>query len=315
LAGAIPNEAFRSSIVLGDRRAGLTVTGNAVVGGQIVAGKSGVREASLKGRSFRGSTTTVVDTVLTIAFPSFDSRYYSDAIDGAISAAQRCNSDSPDSRCVFVRQLPTSAPVLSRSADTLFAPGDILVNDRLQPGSTVISAGEIVVRGELGDDIVLIAASIVLKNADGSAQLFARERVLTVDSRLRYPSLVFVRGDSTGVRHDATLTISKGSQIDGSVIFGGDASLGQVLLLDEKSTVRGLVYTLSLFESYGRVIGTAAPWMFYFYESPADYLNWIRSGSIDVADRPEDFRVPVGFSGTEYRLIWRHEDLRYEKAD
>ena len=292
MVGGVPDSSLSLTVNLGDRRAGLTVADNARLHGPVSVGAAGVRSERLKGRRFRGTFDVQLDSTDQFQFPSVDGAQIRRSVSKDLERASQCLADG---RANCPGNPDAVVDRLSVKLDTVLFEGNLTLRSATLPrGSTIIASGLLTLDDVTGTDLLFIGKSVRIANSSFTGQVVAEHRASLAATRLSYPSVVVVAGDSTSTDYAVALTISDHTRIDGTVLHL-DPGSSTVLSIDESSSVRGLVYTSGLLNSQGTIRGTAAPWRFYFYESPAHYYNWIRDGRHDN-DRPSDYAVPVAIA-------------------
>lgn len=325
LVGAEADSLYDRAIVMGDVFSGLIVTGTTTVRGDIVSGSDGLQRRSFRGDPFSGTVDGANIRADSSWFPQFDSR--------DIAWQLRLTTqliDSPPENATILRGGSFDARSYSQpdSATTYVSAEDLTVSSlqamQLTDHTTFIVDGALTIEGalDLGEysrffirDSIVINGDItgrhslfitngsiqVRGNSHLSTQLISRESITVSEgSYLTYPSVVYLQPRVDSGAKQGFINLNGSSRIDGIVILPdvtqtitNDESL---LTIEENAFVRGGVYNTSRTELLGTVQGTVLTHQFYFYQSPTNYINWLRNADIDLEQRPAPFTIPLGFS-------------------
>ena len=325
LIGAKADSLYDHAIVMGDVFSGLIVTGTTTVRGDIVSGSDGLQRRSFRGDPFTGTVDGANIRADSSWFPQFDSRditrqiqQLTELIESPPDNATILRSGSFEARSY---SQPDSATTYVSAADlTVSSPQDMQLTDH----TTFIVDGALTIEGalDLGEysrfyvrDSIIIDGDItgrhslfitngsiqVSGNSHLSTQLISNESItVRGGSYLTYPSVVYVQPNVDSGSKQGSINLTGRSCIDGMVILPdviqtitNDESL---VTIEENAFVRGGVYNTSRTELIGTVQGTVLTHQFYFYQSPTNYINWLRNADIDLEQRPSPFTIPLGFS-------------------
>jgi predicted acyltransferase (DUF342 family) len=153
----------------------------------------------------------------------------------------------------------------------------------------------------------------VQDNVQCSGQFFAAQSIQIQDSaHLLYPSVLYVSGlEMLGERRGEIYLLDH-SILEGTIIYPETTSLLQQekghLLISENSLLNGLVYHAGRVELAGTINGSLLTMNTYFYDAPTHYINWLRSGTINVFKRKPEFCLPDCFTGTNHYGIVYYEN-------
>jgi hypothetical protein len=126
--------------------------------------------------------------------------------------------------------------------------------------------------------------------------------VVEVDSGAvaAYPSAVVSIPDGGGVVVQR-IRIHGGARVEGFVGLAGNTGAplrDEVIEIDRGATVIGATCSDNRTTLEGTVIGSVLTRDFYFYETPTQFVGWIRNGVVDRGSLPSCFLLPMMFSGT-----------------
>lgn len=311
LVGEVPEQPFHNAIILGDRSSGLNLAGHAQITGEVRVGMPGVRFSILSGRNFSGWVDGPVRVIDASDWPLFDGilpletrqRYdaYLQRPELTLRAAEtvRVRFSEGDLHLSTTDHSEFDEPILVIARKDLILDGSLV----FQPGSQFVAGGKLYVKGGVtgrdgmfyGREGVFLSDSIQC-----AGQFFSDRRILVTDAvYLRYPSVLYVSelNDSDGA---GLIEVTGHALVDGSLLYvnphGEEYRAKSRVVIGADAVLRGSIYNSSRTELTGTVLGSVATYQFGFYESPTEYVNWLKDARVDVGQRPLNFLLPIGFS-------------------
>ena len=321
-----------SAILKSDSISALTVTGNTTVKGNIFTYGKGVRTESFKKVPFRGtldgeflrfnkeSTFPELHTVnLDIQEEYFKSLFeernlqkFSSKYTGGSNSSiiQKRDTLFFDGNIEWINNYATELP---RNL-IIFVDGNFTINGKYKFGAftKIVVQDTLWVSGAVSGKNMLMYAKKSLQiggMASVSVQAMSGGTITIRDKAyLQYPSLVYSSKELYKGGAKEVIEIRDQSIVDGTVIYPIQPnSFTEDLFrikVDTNATVRGSIYNGGQTELLGTVLGTVATNEFYFYESPTDYINWLKDVTIDVTQRPQNYVLPLGFTdSTKYAIL------------
>lgn len=337
LVGNQPTTVFRNAVVLGDMHSTLNLTGGTNIHGDIAVGPLGVQRRAFKGKRFEGSVKGNVLKSEESVFPEFDKTL----IQAEIAYCDSLLTSPPD------RAIPLKKGKINFSNVDEINPGEIfIVNGDLEINSSkelilpenimLIVTGNLVLKGPvvfssfsrfIAGKNLIITGEFQGRNAifyagenleiEGESSLAGQfiannEIIIKGDTYLRYPSLLYLKGEvDEGIR-SGRLELSGSSVVEGTLLIPGPEEAitedETRLVVSEGSTVIGSLYNTGQTELHGRVLGSVLTLQFYFYHSPTAYINWLKGATVNVEERPENYVIPIGFTDErKFGLLERQE--------
>ncbi len=318
LAGMAPPPELDNALTFAGERSAITLTGNSHITGPVATGARGLETSSLRGQRFTGSVDGTVDREPGRRLPDFDDQALQDALDDGEAELR-----APPPGASGAWENPSSAPLVrgrrtffvngdvvlgASDQSTFFAPSTILatgaitVQDglHLPPGTRLIAGRSVQLAGAVtGKGILVIGPDGIFIGSDAklSAQLLSREQIFIAGgAQFTYPSLAYVQSPR------GTFQLAEDAQIHGWVLFPNrtdrDTRRESEVKMKAGALVRGAVYAQATAEMEGTVFGSVLARRFSFYESPTQYVNWIRDLKIDRTRRPAEFASPFGFDAS-----------------
>lgn len=325
LVGARADSSYDNAVVMGDINSALIVTGNTTIRGDIISGSDGVQQRSFRGEPFTGSVEGDNIRTDSTRFPQFNRS----ALRRQIQQVSELNNTPPE-RATLINDTRFDLQRFAQTDSncTFVAPGDLSIssrrNNRLPDNTTFLVNGTLEIDGEInlgeyarffvrdsinidgnisGHHSLFIAKGAIRLSGSPklSTQLISAEQVtISDDSYLLYPSFVYVHSWVEDGAKQGTIALRANSIVDGVLllpdvqqVITNDQSL---ITIDEHALLRGGIYNTSRTELNGTVEGTVQTHQFYFYQSPTNYLNWLRNSDVNVHQRPSPFTIPLGFS-------------------
>ncbi|MEM9664648.1 MAG: hypothetical protein AAF970_06935 [Bacteroidota bacterium] len=322
LVGQRPGAPYETAIYQWDTESSLNVAGEAHVKGDVVVGPRGLITSSFRGFPFTGSVDGTVFTTPDLEPPVLDLTLLEVTLAQGLTllAAPPPNS---------ALSLPEGIPPLLQEQDVHVVPGDLILGPAdslfLASARTVVATGTIEVVGPLSfapgvrliagetmrlsgqivgrDGLFIGREGVDLRGVRRCSGQFLSPRLIRVAgaTHLDYPSVLYVGGEATDV--DGGLVLADQAQVDGIVVhppLEEEPVLrrGRIIVGDQ-AQVRGAIVNGHETELHGLLEGTLLTYQLYFYDSPSDYVNWLRDATVDVSQRPLEYLVPLGLGAAE----------------
>jgi cytoskeletal protein CcmA (bactofilin family) len=275
LLGSSNNKTLPTALYLSDFNTPLSLTGNALIMGDAILPKSGVKSISIAGVSYLRSQLVYGKQALsTSTLPELDNSLFN----------KFAKNDS--SKGIVIKSIPKSliqpfnAPTLTLQADSMY-----LNNCELKGNIHIKSNGTVTIGSNCDiEDVIVTASKIIIKSGfKGSLQAYAQdELILEQSTTLLYPSTVgILRGYQS--KKQAILIVNRGCVIDGALIALQESGNTYPLWvgLQESSLVRGQVYVRGSLELKGSVYGNVTADKFSLRAGGGLYDNIIMDGMID----------------------------------
>lgn len=336
LVGEQQPEWFENAIILGDSTSELTVTGSTNITGDIVTGQRGVRPTNFKGYPFSGSLNGDVERKRGKLLPVFYTAYLASQMenfeDDLLSVTSN-NHQSIQNEFIAGASLSSGDTVQVNgnatwtTIDSIKVPddvtfiiaGNLTLNGNYQFGryNKIIVRDTLRAGGSISGSHILLYAGESFQVGGGaniSCQcLSGNEIIIRDDAYLRYPSFVYSGEEFASSQSNEIIQIQNNSVVDGNVVYPfqqtGFTSENFRVSIGENATVRGGVYNMSQTEPNGKIFGSLLTQQLYFYESPTEYINWLKDSDIDVTARPLDFVVPLGFSDNPIYKVLEWQEI------
>ncbi|OZC01270.1 PilW family protein [Rubricoccus marinus] len=298
LIGAPPGEATRYALVLGDPSTPLVLAGDAVVEGTILTGPAGIQYGDLPRRPNAprhdgAAETTTTARPITLPVASATQQRLEAVLHGATPSSDGDSAlvlSSFGDLTIRARDLPRSD-----SRDLWIVAGgdvDIVGPLTLPPYVRIAAGGEVRLTGPIagGPALAYGRQSATTRGAvTASLHLLAGRSVrVGPGAALRYPSSAVALGVV-----DAEVEIGDGSTLDGVAAYAPDGPGRGTVAVSPRAHVRGGVYSADRADIQGTITGPTVVWQLRFYDSPATYVNWLRSGRFDARSLPPR-AVPFG---------------------
>lgn len=330
---AIPR--FNNAVVLGDLRSALNLTGNTTIRGDIEVGPLSIKKKSFKGEVFEGTVEGNIKKSKSDILPKFDKSLF----DREISYCDSLLKNPPKEAVqIEAGTVDLSKGNVFQRGSTFFVEGNLELNadsTTSLPGEIIfIVTGDLTLNGPISYNP--FSRFIVGKNLnisgkiEGKHGLFyarqeleveagepfsgqfiaGRKALISGSSYLRYPSVVYLKGEVEKNIRKGRVELSGQSVVEGTLIIPApDKTINQDesrLVVGNSSTVRGAIFNTGQTELHGEVMGSVLTLQFYFYKSPTSYINWLKDVTVNVDKRPENFAIPLGFSGNRkfQILVW-----------
>lgn len=319
---------FKNAIVIGDSTSELTVTGTTIVKGDILISNGGVKTDNFKGVPFSGNLDgTFKPFQADSSFPSLRMEHFTtqEAFFEEVVKNKRLekfSSSSPINRSNITSDTlyykenmewnSTTNIELPRES-VIIVNGNLLINGKYSLGdfTKIIVSDTLIVEGDVSGKNILLFAGKDLQvggNVALSAQILSKGNIQLKDnSYLMYPSVLYSSKEFYDGGEREVIHIKDQAIIDGTILYpiqvnNATRNLMRVKI-DATAIVRGGIFTMGQTELAGSVYGSVLTYQVYFYESPTNYINWLKDIEIDVTKRPEHYIAPLGFSDTTKHVI------------
>jgi hypothetical protein len=159
----------------------------------------------------------------------------------------------------------------------------------------------VVAGANLDNSICYSKDSIALRpGAKISAQLIAPSILIDSGVTMTYPSLLCSFASDSSGSDRQNIQLKGDSRVEGTVILSSSLfepiQMKARVTIDPNASITGSLYSSGNVTLDGRVSGSVLVRDFFFYESPTNYIGWIRSGIVDREKLPRGFMIPPGFS-------------------
>ena len=140
-----------------------------------------------------------------------------------------------------------------------------------------------------------------------SVQLFSQRGIDCDRAVFNYPSVLCSWVDTAKGSYKNEINL-RSSVVNGSVMLvstvtGLSSNLSKIVI-DEKSSVQGIVYSENNAEIHGRVLGSVYVFNLWYYQKPTEYQNWLINLNIDRTKLNPAFLLPVGLGeGSKYKTV------------
>lgn len=332
LFGDRPDSVFNRAVVVSDSNSTLSLAGSTRIRGNITGGIQDLTTNSFKGFPFSGAFDGEFEREAP-SFPNLAFSYiqeqitsfedvFSSSSTGIASAKSLAEGAQRNAQRVMIgTDQEVSRPVSfgNTRTETVFVRGNLLVSSMLElpPYSMLVVEDSLIVDGAVsGEHVVIYAGSYLglTGTSKVSGQLLSNGPIsISGDTYLTYPSAILSNKEFSGTGESYSIRLQDKAILDGTLLY--PFRTGQInpaafrVVIDTSATVRGALYTNGQTQLQGTVLGSVLTHQFYFYESPTDYINWIKDANIDVNQRPDRFIVPMGFRvNPTYTIVdWREE--------
>ncbi len=321
IIGETPPPAFRSAIYLWDSQSSLNVAGTTYIRGDIVVGERGLVESTFKGRRFEGRVEGSV-TESAETRPAFLDLHQFEEATSTFERWLRAPdvSATPEPRSYLpAHHLPSDNRIWHVSGDlmldatdqshftmpiTVAATGRLVVEGplHLSPGTVLAAGEELVIHGEVTGREGLYYGRRGVDIGPGvrlAGQVFSPAAIrVHGDAYMHEPSVLFVSGAAAS--QGGGIVLEDSVVVDGTVVHAPVEPLpvdhrGRVTV-QAGARVRGAIYNALETELHGVLAGSLVGYQLFFYETPTNYVNWLRDATVDAEARPVTFALPVGFS-------------------
>lgn len=318
------------ALTLANLQHGLTLTGKALISGNVAVGPRGASTGDMPG-SVEPYQLPVYGKVLQSTSPlqTIDTSLIDQEasfLEMALPLSHRRRTDPEFSGLVIDTAGYIDLSELDDTVAGVFSRGNLTLIGTVMkrgPPLSIVAAGNITLLPGLildgpiavvSTDSILIPPHVNLINsliispksihlqrgASITAQLIAPVINCASGTRMLYPSLIasLNLSDSSGIKQ--LIRIQSGASISGSVIMRvgrGIPFTDAVVDLERGSEVTGDICTDGYLTMDGSVDGFVRTFDLYFYKSPTTYLGWMRGGVIDRNKLPVGFLIPFGVTG------------------
>jgi hypothetical protein len=317
LLGQKPTEAFQNAVVCGSDYP-LVVAGRNRIVGDVLAGMAGMETGYIAGRGFEGSRQVegkVLKTSLP-RMPDFKGILLDKYFTGVGNpAAQPGNMD-----VFYIPSRPDESLFIEHRNQCLAASGDVVIEDvgsgkPFKGPVTVRSSGNIFIKGvsRFSGYVEFVAAKSIFiegradlhrvllsagQHVDISGSSRIEGQIMAVDSitvrgrsTLEYPSVLYCR-NGIFIRDGAFMAGTVIQQNPSVPVRGGGSPL---IRIHRGAKVTGAVYGANRVWLEGTVWGTACAGLFYLFQAPTAYNNYLMDATIDRMQRPDSFLLPLQF--------------------
>ena len=337
LLGEIPSDDFQYSLFVSDDRSHVTFTGDCHITGNIQTGRMGIQIRPFKGRKFTGSIDGVVEIDDEISLPQFQAELYENLItkyDKYINL--------PPAPYIYFKNLSVSSSAFYNDYSRVYYSEDNIILDDTNRallsspamfiskknitikdsvifpfGSVFIAKEKIILQNKVtGNQGIFYAQNeiIIEDNVNCSGQFIAGQGIIVSDLvSLQYPTVLYLNGFELMGERIGNIELTDFVSINGSVIYPTSESFGVVdkgkIFIDHDAILNGALYCSNQVDFNGTLNGSLVTEQLYFYHAPAHYINWLRSGEINILKREKYFCLPLHFSQTPLLDIIYYEEF------
>ena len=334
LVGKTPDTTFNYAIILGDQKTELSITGSTEIHGNILTGPNGTEITEFRGESFSGIIDGEYHTRQTYTLPDVHIDYYDRLFKSYINTIKtaglknkKIKGEPISTLRSFIKdsvnQIHIKSDNLHLIADstltipsktTIIVDGNIEIGEgiEIKPLVRIYVSGTMKVNkgAKINQSLLFTKDSLILDGGAMSGQFLSTGPIRVNNGvKLKYPS--FVMSSYGKVAQELqNIHIQKGAQVEGTVLFwlNNGNNYESKVVVDSGSLVRGAVISNMYVELAGSVEGSVITRQFHFYDSPTDYVNWIKEGQVNVNKRPADYTVPLALGvGTNFQLTYRND--------
>lgn len=265
-------------LYLSDENRPVLVSGNTSIKGNLAIPKSGIRAAFIDGNKYLGKE--LFEGKLS------NSQQLIDSLDNEFVHViqDELNADISEFLLLDVENLEVSFFAMSgrfRVEGSQKITGELKGNIKLYSDTTIIVAKEAKL-----EDVQLFAPSIVIEEGfNGNLQMFARDSIVVEkNTKLNYPSVAFVLGNSELNRH-SNIQIHRHVEFNGILISYEQkrSPLQTLISIDEHALIKGEVYSAGVIklDKNVRIFGKVTCNNFLMKMSNIIYENFLIDVSID----------------------------------
>ena len=153
------------------------------------------------------------------------------------------------------------------------------------------------------ENLLIAAKKTITIAADSKFQTvqFCSEKDIECEqASFNYPSVLCVYADDKDKNATENQILMKNSVLNGSALLvcsvTGLSNNRSKIVIDEKSTVQGIIYSENFAEIHGTVVGSVYVNNLWYYVKPTEYQNWLINLNIDRGKLPASFLLPVGLA-------------------
>jgi hypothetical protein len=323
---------FKQALIVGGVNYPLVVAGANKIVGDVTVGSGGVKPGEMKGIRFSGKRPVngEINIQSPPQMPFFDNTIFESSIrkyqtmlatPGGVmfSGDQIFDLNNPlnfnENSIVYIDGNVTLRPTAGTDKSTRQRKGSIIVTDKIVVENGVnlgqcislISDNEIIINGLVTiDEAILFAQNriSVKGNLQGSVQLLSRGDIrLEGNSRLGYPSLIYSTGKILKNKIEGKIEILDQTIVEGTIICYQEenpqkSSLKNngLVVISEQAQLNGFIYSSNNTTVKGSVYGAVLTGKFFLYQSPTNYINWLKDATIDRSKLCEAFLLPLFFN-------------------
>ena len=319
-----PTTPFNNALLLNPQYYSLVVTGNTRLIGDVVVGRSGVKQESLSGRPYTGNRPVygrimrspvdyrpiIREDFVEALFEDFrEDAKASTAVKLAMLASDTTNRielGGPNDAAQIVdidNGLPQDRRWEIIGPGTLIADSPLLLQGAISFRNHVkiLSSHPITIGSnvEMDQTIVYSTKQVTIDGTTGISGQFYSEWVIELkgEAKVEYPSvaLVYAKELENGI------DLYNRTEFNGSVIAlrqvqdGANSPVAGLVWVAPEATVNGLLFGDNTVTLEGTVNGTIIADRFHFYYSPTNFYNWINGGRVDRTRLRDNFKLPLFF--------------------
>ncbi len=332
LVGEKMPDVFNNAVVIGGTDFPLVVCGSNEIIGDVVTGPGGVREGEIKGDKFSGEKAVNGQIRINHSpqMPYFDASFIEASMQEFENMVHNPAGRIYSSNQVFSNENPLD---FSRN-QRIYVQGDAYLKDSLMSefksnrkrqlvagGNIYLESGlnikckieliagnHLIIRGDVRlEDAIIYAQNGIdaTTNLTGTVQIFSPGDIqIGGNSYLNYPSVIYSSGRIGEDRIEGKIAIRGQAVVEGTIILQHHENVRTssmvnncVIEIGKSAHVSGIIYSSNNTTLDGTVNGAVITGKFFFYESPTNYVNWMRNAMIDRTQPDRHFLLPLSFNG------------------
>jgi hypothetical protein len=323
---------FKQAIIVGGVNYPLVVAGTNKIVGDVTLGSGGVKPGQMKGIRFSGKRPVngEINIQSPPQMPYFDNSIFKSSIrkyqamlttpGGVVFSGDQIFElnkllNFSENSVVFIdgNVILRSGAGTDKSTwkrkGTIIVTGTIVVENGVNLGQCIslISGKEIEIKGFVTIDEGLLFSQnkiTVEENLKGSVQMLVMGDIrLEGNSRLQYPSLIYSTGKILENSIEDKIEILNQTIVEGTIICyqGNDSKIPSLknnglIVVGEQAQIYGFIYSSNDTTIKGRVYGVVLTGKFFLYQSPTNYINWLKDATIDRSKLRDTFLLPLSFN-------------------
>lgn len=326
LAGVENDETQKYVLVTGDQTMSLVVAGSTEINGDVMVNTKGMQTGMIRGVPFEGDNpvngAVYQDSVTHLPEAETDFLFYQrdqlknflnhpDSLETIHDLTMNNDTLFLENNQIMVDQSQGFNMNNIKGPGAIYFTSPVILSEiKLHDQITIYSDDPITFQNNFYSENVLVFAPeiniIGAQNING--QFYATDS-LNVDqgAALTYPSILGLVSNDTA-DNERILNIGNNVNIFGSIILntGMDICFRDKLRIHESVIIHGLTYSNHYTELHGIVNGIVMTELFWYYEWPMVYINWLINANINSAELMDDFICPVCFD-REFNLNQLYE--------
>ncbi|MEX2595341.1 MAG: hypothetical protein WEC59_00315 [Salibacteraceae bacterium] len=291
------NKSERLALVLADQNRPLSLCGNALIRGNCLIPKSGVKRGYIEGVTYSGQTlihgekgasSRKLPQVKELLDSNFVNSQNQDFGDTLKDVFERSNSFWNNQKVINVTiQLLEKADWSGKIV--IYAEHPIVIDSSVKARDVIFQAPEVRIKSGFS----------------GNIQVFASDSIILEEGAvLKYPSLLHLKKKSPS--GGGYIRLHSYSTVNGLVILDDPFTFNRsntVLSVEDEAKVTGLIYSNNSLELKGHVEGTVYASKLILKTASSVYENHLLDATIDVISLHQDYVFPVAITNVGQREV------------